>query len=205
MPGFWGRRSPEEVGQGRGSRQLHNRSESPKRRHHLRQQISDDLKKKRSPKRASIIVINRVSDLFMVAKSVLKTRQKHQVRENKSPISREVATDGFLAPIALPKSPMWRQGAKSGNPGGKRSTRSLRRRIKLEQQTTIGRRIIAGGMKHHHQTRSKTWGRYFALEEGPNIWSRRVTRSEVSERSYGRLYETFLYLFERIYCQQFFF
>ena len=26
----------------------------------------------------------------------------------------------------------------------------------LEQQTTIGRRIVAGGMKHHHETRIAT-------------------------------------------------
>ena len=53
----------------------------------------------------------------MVAKSVLKTRQKHQMRENKSPISRQVATDGFSAPNSLLKWPIWRQVAKSGNPG----------------------------------------------------------------------------------------
>ena len=40
----------------------------------------------------------------MVAKSVLKTRRKHQMRDNKSPISRQVATDGFSAPSPLPKS-----------------------------------------------------------------------------------------------------
>ena len=53
---------------------------------------------------------------FLVAKSVLKTRQKHQMRENESAISRQVATDGFSPPNALPKSPIWRQVAKSGNP-----------------------------------------------------------------------------------------
>ena len=51
----------------------------------------------------------------MVAKSVLKTRQKHQIRENKSPISRQVATDGFSAPNALSKSQIWRQVAKPGS------------------------------------------------------------------------------------------
>ena len=50
------------------------------------------------------IYILHLSDLFMVAKSVLKTRRKHQMRDNKSPISRQVATDGFSAPSPLPKS-----------------------------------------------------------------------------------------------------
>ena len=47
LPGIWGRKSPEEVGKVPKSRQLHNRSESPKSRHHLRQKNSDDLKKKK--------------------------------------------------------------------------------------------------------------------------------------------------------------
>ena len=46
LPGIWGRKSPEQVGEVAKSRQIHNRSESPKSRHHLRQKISDDLKKK---------------------------------------------------------------------------------------------------------------------------------------------------------------
>ena len=46
------------------SRQLHNRSESPKSRHHLRQQISDDSDEKKKKTRGPIPEWDSVSILY---------------------------------------------------------------------------------------------------------------------------------------------
>ena len=131
--------------------------------------MSDDLKKKKK----KVTGAGKYQQLHLVAKSVLKTRQKRQMRENKSPISRQkcrmrenkspisrqIATDRLSAPNALPKSPSL------ANLYSKRSLKTYKRVFAL---------LMSNRHAHAEPRGTTPSSSDSCFEHGNNIWLLRL-------------------------------